>query len=214
MNAIPLFGNMSNDPGIVCFRHCSTKSVFCWRVPATCPACSSQTQNFLVDPFRVPYPFTNATHCSTSVVIRPSRGSFLDDYDVTRDDLHIGIVDSAGGILEFDKDGLIANDVTRWVDCVALEVVPAAWTARWDEILSLMSKDLKWNSINYNTISMNCFNFVLDFFNNLGYADLKFTSKEDLCERLILLKMHNVIRYVSLYRALKDQEYLLSDHHV
>ncbi|XP_071565048.1 MKRN2 opposite strand protein-like [Temnothorax nylanderi] len=204
---------MNNDPGIVCFRHCSTKSVFCRRVPATCPVCSSQMQNFVVDPFCVPYPFANATHNPTSVVIRPSRGSFLDDCDVTSDDLHIGIVDSAGVILEFDREGLIANDAVRWTDCIALGVVPAAWTARWDETLSFMSKDPKWKSVNYNAINMNCFNFVLEFFNNLGYADLKFASKEDLCERLILLKMHAASRYVSLYRTLKDQEYLLSDHH-
>jgi len=204
---------MNNDPGILCFRHCSAKSVFCRRIPATCPVCSRQMQNFIVDPFRAPYPFANATHSPTSVVIRPSRGSFLNDYDVTRDDLHIGIVDSSGGIVEFDKEGLITNDIANWTDCIALEVVPAAWTAQWDETLSLMLKDLKWRSVNYNAISMNCLNFVLEFFNNLGYTGLRFASKEDLCERLILLKMYNAIQYVSLYRVLKDQEYLLSDSH-
>lgn len=178
----------------------------------TCPVCSSQMQNFVVDPFRIPYPFVNAIHCPTSVVIRPSRGTFLDDYDVTRDNLHVGIVDSDGGIVEFDKEGLIVNDVARWTDCVALEVVSTAWITQWDETLSLMLKDLKWKSINYNAASMNCFNFVLEFFNNLGYADLRFVSKEDLCERLIMLKMNNAIRYISLYRVLKDQEHLLSDH--
>lgn len=210
---ILLSENMNNDPGIVCFRHCSTKNVFCRRIPATCPVCSLQMQNFIMDPFRVPYPFVNAAHSPASVVIRPSRGSFL-DYDVTRDDLHIGIVGSDGGILEFDKEGLVANDVARWTDCVALEVVPASWIVQWDETLSLVSKDPKWRSVNYNAVSMNCFNFVLDFLNNLGYTDLRFVSKEDLCERLILLKMQNAIRYVSLYRTLKDQEYVLSDYHI
>ncbi|XP_011882978.1 PREDICTED: MKRN2 opposite strand protein [Vollenhovia emeryi] len=205
---------MNNDPGIVCFRHCSTRSVFCRLVPATCPVCSVQMQSFVVDPFRVPYPFANATHRPISIVIRPSRGSFLDDYDATRDDLHIGIVDSGGGILEFDKEGLVANDVTRWTDCIALEVVPAAWTARWDETLALMSRHLKWRSVNYNASDMNCLDFVLEFLNNLGYADLKFANKGDLCERLILLKMFSAIQYVSLYRALKSREYLLSDPHV
>ncbi|KAL0131800.1 hypothetical protein PUN28_002982 [Cardiocondyla obscurior] len=203
---------MNNDPGIICFRHCSAKNVFCFRVPATCPMCSSEIQNFITDPFRVPYPFANAAHSPTSVVIRPLRGSFL-DYNVTSDNLHIGIVDSTGSILEFDKEGLIKNDTARWTDCIALEIIPAAWAARWDETLLLMSNDPKWKSVYYNAISMNCFNFVLEFFNNLGYMDLRFESKEDLCERLILLKMHNAIRYISLYRALKDEEYLLLDYH-
>ncbi|KAG5345247.1 MKROS protein, partial [Acromyrmex charruanus] len=203
---------MNNDPGIICFRHCKTKNVFCMQIPAMCPVCSSQMQNFTVDPFRVPCPFANAIHNPTSIIIRPSRGSFLDDYDVTRDDLHIGIVNSSGGIVEFDKEGLIENDITKWTDCIVLELVPAAWTAQWDEALLLMSKDLKWKSINYDAINMNCFNFVLEFFNNLGYRDLRFESKEELCERLILSKMYKAMQYVSLYRTLKDQEYLLLDH--
>ncbi|XP_011268603.1 MKRN2 opposite strand protein isoform X2 [Camponotus floridanus] len=182
------------------------------RIPTTCPVCSSRIQDFIVDPFRVPYPFANAAHNPTSIAIRPSRGSFLDDYDVTSDDLHVGIIDSDGGIVEFDKDGLIANDVDRWIGCVAFHVVPVAWTAQWDETLSSMSRDDRWKSVNYDEINMNCFDFVLEFLNNLGYANLKFASKEDLCERLILSKIQNAIKYISLYRALKHQEYLLSDH--
>ncbi|XP_050457528.1 uncharacterized protein LOC126854638 [Cataglyphis hispanica] len=204
---------MNDNPGIVCFRHCPRKNVFCKRVPMICPACSSRIQDFIVDPFRIPYPFVNATHYPTSIVIRPSCGSFLDDYNVTGDDLHVGIVDSDGGIVEFDKDGLIANDVDRWTDCIAFQVVSVAWTVRWDETLSFMSKDDRWKSINYDDINMNCFDFVLEFLNNLGYENLKFASKVDLCERLILSKIQNAIRYNSLYRALKHQEYLLSDHH-
>ncbi|EZA54177.1 hypothetical protein DMN91_001427 [Ooceraea biroi] len=202
---------MNKDPGIMCFRHCSTKSVFCKQIPTTCPACSSQMQNFITDPFRIPYPLVNAAHSPTSIVIRPSCGSFLDDYDATHD-LHVGIVDSNGSVVEFDKTGLIVNDVARWIDCVAFKVVPIAWTIRWDETLCLMSRDVKWKSINYDEIHMNCFNFVLEFFNNLRYADLRFTNKEDLCERLILSKIQTAIRYSSLYRVLKNQEYLISDY--
>lgn len=185
--------------------------MFCRRVPTTCPVCSSRIQDFIVDPFHVPYPFANAAHNPTSIAIRPSRGSFLDDYN-TSDDLHVGIVDSNGDVVEFDKDGLIANNVDRWTGCVTFQVVSVAWTARWDETLSSMSRDDRWRSVNYNEINMNCFDFVLEFLNNLGYANLQFANKEDLCERLILSKIQNAIRYNSLYRALKHQEYLLSDH--
>ncbi|GAB1861384.1 MKRN2 opposite strand protein [Camponotus japonicus] len=202
---------MNDNPGIVCFRHCPRKNVFCRRVPATCPVCSSRIQDFIVDPFRVPYPFANAAHNPTSIAIRASRSSFLDDYDVTSDDLHVGIVDFDKGVVEFDKDGLIANDVDRWTGCVVFQVVPVAWIARWDETLSSMSRDDRWKSVNYDEINMNCFDFVLEFLNNLEYANLKFTSKEDLCERLILSKIQNAIKYISLYRAFKHQKYL-SNH--
>lgn len=117
-------------------------------------------------------------------------------------------------MVEFDKDGLIINDTARWADCIACEMVPAAWIIRWDETLLLMLTDRKWRSANYDEIGMNCFNFALEFFNNLGHEDLKFDSKEDLCDRLILSKIQTVIRYSSLYRTLKSQEYLLSDNSI
>lgn len=204
---------MDNDPGIMCFRHCSEKSVFCRNIPTTCPVCSSHIRDFFVDPFRIPYPLTNAIHNPTSVIIRPARDSFLENYDGTRD-LHIGIVNSIAKIVEFDKDGLIVNDVTRWTACVAFKVVPIAWTFQWDDTLSLMLKDLKWRHVNYNETTLNCFDFVLEFFNNLGHGDLKFTSKEDLCKRLILSRIQNVIKYSSLYRALRDQDYVILNKHI
>ncbi|EFN86011.1 MKRN2 opposite strand protein [Harpegnathos saltator] len=204
---------MDNDPGIMCFRHCPAKSVFCRNVPATCPVCSSHIHDFFIIPFRVPYPLTNAGHNPTSVVIRPARGSFLEDYNAAQD-LHIGIVDSTSNIVEFDRNGLIVNNVMKWTDCVAFKVVPVAWTVQWDNTLSSMLRDPKWKSANYNEISMNCFDFVLEFFNILSYEDLKFTSKEDLCRRLILSKIQNVIKYSSLYKVLKNQEYVISNKYV
>lgn len=205
---------MNNDPGIMCFRHCLTKNVICKHVPIICPVCLLQIEGFIVDPFRVPYPFANASHNPTSVVIRPSQGNFLDDYDITRHDLHIGVVDSEGRIIEFDKNGLIVNDVMKWTDCIVFKVVPDAWISRWDKTLSEMSKDLKWQSINYSENKLNCFDFVLEFINNLEYIDLKFVTKENLCEQLILPKLQIVSRYTLLYRALKDQEYFIMDHHL
>lgn len=208
---------MDNDPGILCYHHCTASSgVFCRSVPATCPICSERIGSFLVEPFRVPYPLANAAHSPASVVCRPACGSFLDDYDATRHDLHVGIVDSrAGRVVEFDRGGLTANDVASssagWTDCVAVgTVVTVAWTARWDETLALMLKDPKWRSVNYDEADMNCFNFVLEFLNNLGHADLRFASKEDLCQRLLLSKVQSAVRYGLLYRALKSREYLLS----
>lgn len=176
-----------------------------------CPVCASPIRNFIADPFRIPYPFANATHRQASIVIRPSRGTFLDDYDVAHD-LHVGIVDSNGNVVEFDQNGLILNDTVRWTDCIALETVPVAWRTRWDDTLRLMLVDVKWKSVNYDEIRMNCFNFVLEFFNTLGYPDLRFRSKEELCERLILSRIQTAVRYSSLYRVLKDQEYLISDY--
>ncbi|XP_035728658.1 MKRN2 opposite strand protein-like [Vespa mandarinia] len=201
---------MIMDPGIICFRHCTIKSVFCKTIPEVCPLCQELIVNFNIEPFRIPYPFRNATSQPTSIVIKPSCGTFLNDYNIN-DLLHIGIVNSNGKLYEFDKHGLIINNVSQWINCISIQVVPASWDYYWDEILNVMTHDIKWKSINYDQNTMNCFNFVREFLYKLNYNNLQFENGEDMCRKLILPKLHEAIRYITLYKNLKDNQYFISD---
>lgn len=69
---------MGTDPGIICFQHCYAK-VFCVSLPNKCCYCRnelSETQ-FKLMPFRLPFPFVQASQHRCSVVIRPTTGDFL-----------------------------------------------------------------------------------------------------------------------------------------
>ena len=55
-------------------------------------------------PFKLPSPFRKANEKPCCVVIRPSKGDFLSDYEVG-DDLHVAVTDSQGKVVEFDKKG-------------------------------------------------------------------------------------------------------------
>ncbi|XP_015173802.1 PREDICTED: MKRN2 opposite strand protein [Polistes dominula] len=198
------------DPGIICFRHCNIKNVFCKTIPEECPLCKEFIVNFRIEPFRIPYPFTNATSQSTSIVIKPSRGTFLDNYEIN-DLLHIGVINSSGNLFEFDRYGLIINNFAQWTSCIAIEVVPSSWNYYWDEILNIMRQDSKWKPINYNEDTMNCFNFVREFLYKLNYTNLQFKSAENMCRELILPKLHEAVRYITLYKKLKYGEYFISD---
>ncbi|KAK2585326.1 hypothetical protein KPH14_010007 [Odynerus spinipes] len=158
-----------------------------------CPLCQELILNFSIEPFRIPYPFRNATSETTTIIVKPSRGTFLDDYDIASD-LHIGIVNSEGKLFEFDKHGLVINNILHWTNCIAIKVVPTSWDCYWDEILNTMIQDTKWKSFNYDSINMNCFNFVIEFLRNLNYIDLKFVDKEDMCKKLILPKIQETLR--------------------
>ncbi|XP_029038611.1 MKRN2 opposite strand protein [Osmia bicornis bicornis] len=193
---------MACDPRIICFQHCCPKNIFCKNVPETCPICQMYITKYIVDPFVVPYPYINAAHQSTSIVVRPSQGNFLNDYHIAND-LHIGITNSEGIVFEYDKEGIIINDWSKWINCIALTIVPSCWEDHWNETLKIMLKDSKWKSENYDENSMNCFNFVLEFIYNLQYMDMKFISKECMCNKLILPKIQEAIKYNSLFKKLQ-----------
>lgn len=200
---------MAPDTKIICFRHCSTKSIFCKTVPKVCPICHSNITNYNIEPFLIPYPYTNAAEEPNAIVIRPSQGNFLNDYNIIND-LHIAITNSEGIVFEYDKAGLIINDCSKWTNCIALNVIPSSWGSHWNELLKAMLNDPKWRSVNYNDISMNCFSFVIDFVNNLHYLNMNFVNKESICEKLILPKLNDALKYNSIFKKLKTNEFLVS----
>lgn len=201
---------MNSKDNLICFKHCSSASIFCKKVPNNCPVCDSLLDEFLLEPFAIPYPLANAREHPYSVVIRPSKGNFLDDYKVS-DDLHIGVTDSNGTVLEYDTCGLIQNDILKWTDCAAIRFIPESWETFWDQILLEICKDTKWNSNNYNGFSLNCFSFVITFLNNLKYSEVQFMNKEDMCEVFILPKLQNILKYALLYRELKDKSFCIQE---
>ncbi|XP_046485740.1 MKRN2 opposite strand protein [Neodiprion pinetum] len=193
---------MNHDPCVICFKHCSSTAIFCKQVPAICPVCNATIFEYLLEPFRLPNPFANAREYPVTVVLRPSLGDFLNDYTIT-DDLHIGVVDSKGNIFEYDKPGVIKNDFSNWLSCLAFDIVPDSWTDHWDTTIQKISTDEKWSCQDYNQDSFNCFNFVLEFLTQLKYSGALFASKEEFCERFVIPKIQDALKFVTLYRQLK-----------
>lgn len=189
---------------VSCFNHCS-KLVFYKTFLTTCPVCGEPLSDFCTPPFQLPFPFVNATQTPTSIVIRPSRGTFLTDYEIS-DDLHIAIVDSRSNIYEFDRHGIVRNDHQMWTSCAAINFVPESWFNHWDQTLLDTVSDPIWTSENYQQQSFNCFNFVIAFLNNLKYPDFEFTSKLGICQKVIMPKIHEVMRYVHIHRKLSEMD--------
>ncbi|XP_024941220.1 MKRN2 opposite strand protein [Cephus cinctus] len=199
---------MNSDPGILCFLHCSSKSVFCKKVPEKCPICQEFLSTFMLEPFRLPYPFVNAADNPNTIIIMPSQGDFLNNYNASND-LHIGIVNSNGTIFEYDKNGLVIDDNLKWQCCLAFKIISESWESHWDNAIDIISKDSKWSVTNYNENTNNCFSFVIAFLKKLVYKDFEFTNKEDICKMLILPKIQDALRYISFYRKLKESDYYI-----
>ncbi|XP_068151975.1 MKRN2 opposite strand protein [Drosophila tropicalis] len=219
---------ITSDPGILCFHHCTVK-VFCFTLPHTCPHCNAQldadvdadgqtthttagrrvaTTRLL--PFRLPYPFVRATQHPCAIVLRPSTGDFLNDYNNSTD-LHIAVTTSAGDIVEFDRYGLQRHrrddNPHEWSQSLLVGDVPEPWYDYWDDVLEqICSQSWQWSIACYEESTHNCYAFVLAFLQALGHAQLSEAahSKTSFCEKYIVPRTTTAGKYISLYRKLRQ----------
>ena len=71
------------DPQLLCFQHCRPETrLFCLEVPDACPVCgldirTDSQDDMLTKAFPVPCPFVSASDAKSSILIRPTKGDFL-----------------------------------------------------------------------------------------------------------------------------------------
>jgi len=209
-------------PHILCFEHCSKKvfSVSC--LPEQCPSCSTDLLDcdLKIPPFAVPSPFKRALDFPCSIVIKPTKGTFLSDY-TNKSHLHIAITDSRGEVVEFDQEGIHRDLTPSWSQCLVVGLAESEplvadmvgdpdWGEYWDLCLhtTLMGD---WTRESYREEDKNCFSFVLDFLTKLNqhpFTDWA-TSKVSFCQKLILPKTVLAGKYIMLYRKLKQNQGLI-----
>ncbi|KAK6619042.1 hypothetical protein RUM44_003424 [Polyplax serrata] len=196
---------MNTDPGILCFQHCD-KKVFCFELPEICPVCSKDlsTAQFKLLPTRIPYPFVRAAQHPCSILIKPTSGDFLNDY-FNSVDLHIGVTDSTGAVVEYDKNGLQRQKNNQWNQCLVLDGMDESWADQWDEALKTVIKEGHWTPQMYNENSHNCYTFVLAFLQKLEHDLLSNAANSSIyfCEKFILPRTTAAGKYISLYRKLR-----------
>ena len=119
---------MSEASDIICVGHCDHK-IFALTFPDSCPKCQTNLRECDLKslPFTVPSPFSRyknafkkadfiisfptlsnffrAQDHPCSIVIKPTKGDFLNDYQ-NKHNLHIGITNSKGFVIEYDSLGI------------------------------------------------------------------------------------------------------------
>uniref|UniRef100_A0A6I9VKF4 uncharacterized protein LOC105231228 n=2 Tax=Bactrocera dorsalis TaxID=27457 RepID=A0A6I9VKF4_BACDO len=170
-------------------------------------------------PFRLPYPFIRASQYPCAIVLRPTTGDFLNDYNNSTD-LHIAVTTSTGCVVEFDRYGLRRHrpDNTRmsdWWQCLLVGDVPEPWYDYWDDILQqICNQPDRWTVSHYQEDSHNCYTFVLAFLQALAYDKLSAAarSKTSFCEKYIVPRTTTAGKYISLYRKLRDTGIYVHPH--
>lgn len=207
-------------PHILCFEHCGKKVFSQTSLPEFCPSCNVDLRScdLKIPPFAVPSPFKRALDFPSSLVIKPTKGNFLVDY-TNKSNLHIGVTDSQGEVVEFDQSGVHKDRTEDWNHCLVVnlaEVEPLVtdmvndpdWGEYWDMCLEQTLMGGAWNREDYNEEQKNCFTFVLSFLTQLnqhpftGWA----SSKIDFCQKLILPKTVLAGKYIMLYRKLQENQ--------
>lgn len=61
-------------------------------------------------------------------------------------DLHIGVTDSKGIVVEFDRDGLQRADAHLWKQCLVLDGAAGPWSDHWDSTLFQVARQDCWTS--------------------------------------------------------------------
>lgn len=204
---------------ILCFEHCEKRIFSMDELPSSCIICDTPIFNcqLKIPPFAVPSPFQRATDFPCSIVIKPTKGNFLEDY-TNKSNLHIAITNSDGNIFEFDRGGLRCDRPEEWNSCLVLDlgddpllqdiVEDPDWGEYWDLCLDKTYSSNKFSKESYDEDENNCFNFVLTFLTSLNQAPFTgwAASKVEFCQKLILPKTVMAAKYIMLYRKVRDHQ--------
>ena len=196
---------MSSDP-VLCFNHCDLDvNLLCLELPSTCPLCSGDLQStpMKIPPFRLPSPLQHSGEAPYSVVIRPTQGTFLDQYGKDSN-LHVGISNSKGVVYDFDEKGL-NRSLQGWSQCVAITIATRTdvrLTSIWDLKLQEFACYEHWTAPRYDENTWNCYDFVLGFLQllRLGEQLPCIKTKGEFCEEMVVPRTSEVAKYISMYR--------------
>jgi len=201
---------MDNSP-VLCFEHCQKKvKICCIIVPKNCPLCGCDINSspMRLPPFRLPTPFSSSKSQPFSLIIKPTNGSFLQDYK-QGDDLHIGISNSNCDIYSFDQQGLCI--VEPWLQCLVIPVseMSKIHPGMLDKVLNDSLTDCRWIKERYNESQYNCYTYVLDMLLRVrgleeGCDKVTFSSK------ILLPSTTRAASYVDLYRRIMNEGYVIS----
>ncbi|XP_027197372.2 MKRN2 opposite strand protein-like [Dermatophagoides pteronyssinus] len=216
---------------ILTFKHCANNNrIFCFDIPDRCPLCEKEILKRDVDNTdeiefddddhsikeikSLPNPLKAANKSKCALAIRPTKGDFLSDYKNTSD-LHICLTMSDGKIVEFDDKGArVSEDGNEWQSCLIINMfdyLPAKINNHWDIKLREFIANKRWAKSEYHSADNNCFDFVLEFLRSLNMKQFETSieSKTKFCETFIVPRTKLLARYISLFRKIRSDGFVI-----
>ncbi|XP_051777495.1 MKRN2 opposite strand protein isoform X4 [Erpetoichthys calabaricus] len=202
------------DKRVVRFQHCSGE-IYGFFVPELCPVCGESLSHRRLEdaPVSIPSPFTDGHQAKCSFLVKPTKGTFLRDYD-GKSDLHVGITSTAGMVYNY-REGGVCQDMSGWEQAVSVALVqPDMYSLidQWDHYLEHFSQADTWDPKRYNENDHNCYTFALTFINCVlitqGSRQL---SKNEFTERFVLPRTKRASKYITLYQEISENHFYIVD---
>ncbi|XP_062924220.1 MKRN2 opposite strand protein-like [Mobula hypostoma] len=199
---------------IITFRHCG-KDIYCFNVPVECPICGQSLLGRRLEdaPVSIPNCFVDGHQEKCSFLIKPTKGSFLREYD-GQADLHVGISNTQGIVYNYIETG-VQRDDCGWEECISVPLVQSDTynlINQWDLYLEQFSTADIWIPDRYDEYEHNCYSFALTFINRVLAAQSKRQlSRMEFTERFVVPRTKRASKYITLYRELCRSYYYVAD---
>lgn len=105
-------------------------------------------------------------------------------------------------VYDFDEKGL--NQLSVWPECLAVVTADIYIPEAWDQMLQVIcGNTTSWQKSRYHEEQWNCFDFVLQFLQQLQHPEVSGSvtmSKTEFCEHYLTKKTKRAEQYIHLYR--------------
>ncbi|KAM6216161.1 MKRN2 opposite strand protein [Rhynchocyon petersi] len=199
---------------VIKFNHCQ-KYIYSFTVPKCCPLCQQDVGSRKLEeaPVSISNPFTNGHQKKCSFLLRPTQGSFLREYD-GRSDLHVGITNTNGVVYNYSLQG-VHRDEVGWEESISVPLLqPNMYGLKdqWDKYLEEFSNSGAWLPHRYDENHHNCYTYTLTFINCiLSTEGMEWLDKNDFTEMYVLPRTRQASKYITLYRAIEELGFYISD---
>uniref|UniRef100_A0A4X2L4V6 MKRN2 opposite strand n=2 Tax=Vombatus ursinus TaxID=29139 RepID=A0A4X2L4V6_VOMUR len=199
---------------VIQFRHCG-RDVYCFRVPDLCPMCRQPVSFRKLDeaPVSIATPLIQGHQEQCVFLLRPTRGTFLRDYDGNAD-LHVGITNTRGIVYNYNEQG-VHRDEVGWEQSISIPLLQPNMFGlmdQWDKYLEEFSATDAWSPNRYEEHCHNCYTYALTFINYILTAEGKHQlDKDEFTEKFVVPKARRASKYITLYRAVEEHGFYIID---
>lgn len=200
---------------LIKFIHCK-RSIFSFRVPRRCPLCQQDMGWAKLEdaPVSISTPLCNGHRERCAFLLRPTRGTFLREYD-GRSDLHVGITNTNGVVYNYGAQG-VQREQAGWEQCLSVPLLQpsmCALMARWDRDLEDFSAAAAWLPHRYDENHHNCYSYTLTFINRVLATEGKGQLDEtEFTEKYVVPRTRLASKYITLYRTIEERGFHVTDH--
>ncbi|XP_076423758.1 MKRN2 opposite strand protein isoform X1 [Peromyscus maniculatus bairdii] len=213
---------------LIKFRHCE-RSIYSFSVPQCCPLCQGDVGSTRIEdaPISISDPFSNGHQEKCSFLLKPTRGTFLREYD-GKSDLHVGLTNTRGEhclhfssvrkprvVYNYNAHG-IQRDEAGWEQSLSVPLVQPSMFGlmdQWDKYLEDFSASPAWLPHRYDENHHNCSSFALTFVNCvLAMEGKEQLDKREFTEKYVIPRTRLASKYITLYRAIQERGFHVADH--